>query len=53
VESRRVSPLFHLPEFVGLGPRLRNWRMDSAVAVTGNWRWEDLWLVPAPVEERP
>jgi len=53
VESRRVIPLFHLPEFVGLGPRLRNWRMDSAAAVTGNWRWEELWLAPVPAEERP
>lgn len=53
VGSRRVIPLFHLPEFVGLGARLRNWRMDSAAAVNANWRWEELWLAPLPAEERP
>lgn len=53
VGSRRVIPLFHLPEFVGLGVRLRNWRMNSVAAVNANWRWEELWLAPLPAEERP
>jgi len=52
VESRRVVPLFHLPEFLGFGARLRNWQMNAAAAATGGWRWGNLWLAPAPAEER-
>ncbi len=36
----RVIPLFHLPAFVAVGPRVREW----SVTPLGDWRPESVWL---------
>jgi peptide/nickel transport system substrate-binding protein len=40
LEDGRVAPLFHVPQIVGLGPRLRNWNPEP----WGDWRLADVWL---------
>jgi peptide/nickel transport system substrate-binding protein len=38
----RVIPLFHLPELLGLGSRVRNWTPTR----WGGWKLENVWLAP-------
>lgn len=40
LEDGRVIPLFHVPQIVGLGPRVRNWSPEP----WGDWRLDDIWL---------
>ena len=40
LEDSHVVPLFHVPEIVGLGARVRNWRPEP----WGDWRLDDVWL---------
>jgi len=45
LEQRRVLPLVALPEYVGLGQRVRDWMPAS----WGEWHLADIWLdVPEP-----
>jgi len=57
LETGGVIPLFHLPEIVGLSPRVKNWMPFR----WGEWRLADVWLAPevaaappaAKVPEKP
>ena len=40
LEDGRVIPLFHVPQIVGLSPRVRNWNPEP----WGDWRLADVWL---------
>lgn len=40
LEERQVLPLVLLPDYVGIGPNVRNW----SVAPSGEWRLADVWL---------
>ena len=40
LETFRVAPLVHLPEILGVGPRVRNWEPMR----WGNWRLDNVWL---------
>jgi len=40
LEDGRVVPLFHVPQIMGLGPRVRNWNPEP----WGDWRLADVWL---------
>ena len=42
LEDYRVVPLFHVPQILGLSPRLRNWDPTP----WGDWRLENVWLEP-------
>jgi MarR-like DNA-binding transcriptional regulator SgrR of sgrS sRNA len=42
LDDYRVVPLFHVPQILGLSPRLRNW--DPLP--WGDWRLENVWLEP-------
>lgn len=45
LEDRRVLPLVALPEYFGLGQRVRNWMP----ARWGDWHLADVWLeLPQP-----
>jgi len=49
LEERRVLPLVVLPEYVGLGPKVRDWMP----AQWGEWHLADVWLdVPEPSAEQ-
>jgi hypothetical protein len=48
LEGRRVLPLVALPEYVGLGPNVRDWMP----ARWGEWHLADVWL-DAPGTSRP
>jgi len=49
LEERRVLPLVVLPEYVGLGPKVRDWMP----ARWGEWHLADVWLdVPEPSAEQ-
>ncbi|HKV64063.1 MAG TPA: ABC transporter substrate-binding protein [Candidatus Acidoferrum sp.] len=50
LEERRVLPLVALPEYVGLGQRVRNWMP----ARWGEWHLADVWLdLPEAVPAQP
>jgi ABC-type transport system substrate-binding protein len=40
LEDGRVVPLFHVPQIVGLSPRVRNWSPEP----WGDWRLDGVWL---------
>jgi len=40
LEDGRVVPLFHVPQIVGLSPRVRNWNPEP----WGDWRLDGVWL---------
>ena len=40
LDDYRVVPLFHVPQIVGLSPRVRNWDPEP----WGDWRLDDVWL---------
>ncbi|HKB49583.1 MAG TPA: ABC transporter substrate-binding protein [Ktedonobacterales bacterium] len=40
LEDSRIIPLFHLPQVVGLGSRVRNWNPEP----WGDWRLDGIWL---------
>jgi len=40
LEQRRLLPLIALPDYVGIGPAVRNW----SPAPWGEWRLADVWL---------
>jgi peptide/nickel transport system substrate-binding protein len=40
LEAFRVAPLVHLPEILGIGPRVRNWEPVR----WGNWCLDNVWL---------
>jgi len=42
LDDYRVVPLFHVPQILGLSPRLRNWDPGP----WGDWRLENAWLEP-------
>jgi MarR-like DNA-binding transcriptional regulator SgrR of sgrS sRNA len=50
LDERRVLPLVALPEYVGLGPKVRDWMP----AQWGEWHLADVWLdLPEPVPAQP
>jgi MarR-like DNA-binding transcriptional regulator SgrR of sgrS sRNA len=49
MDEGRIIPLFHLPEIVGLSPRLRNWMPRR----WGEWRLADAWLAPDESAPQP
>ena len=50
LEERRVLPLVTMPEYVGLGPNVRDWMP----ARWGEWHLADVWLdVPEPGSAQP
>ena len=50
LEERRVLPLVALPEYVGLGQKVRDWMP----ARWGEWHLADVWLdLPEPVPAQP
>jgi peptide/nickel transport system substrate-binding protein len=50
LEERRVLPLVALPEYVGLGQKIRDW----IPARWGEWHLADVWLdLPVPVTAQP
>ena len=50
LEERRVLPLVTLPDYVGLGQRVRDWMP----ARWGEWHLADVWLeLPEPVPAQP
>jgi peptide/nickel transport system substrate-binding protein len=50
LEERRVLPLVTLPEYVGLGQKVRDWMP----ARWGEWHLADVWLeLPEPVPAQP
>jgi peptide/nickel transport system substrate-binding protein len=50
LEERRVLPLVALPEYVGLGQKIRDWMP----ARWGEWHLADVWLdLPAPATAQP
>jgi ABC-type transport system substrate-binding protein len=42
IDDFRVIPLCHLPEILGLSPRVRNWDPQR----WGDWRLADVWVEP-------
>ena len=42
LDDYRAVPLFHVPQILGLSPRLRNWDPRP----WGDWRLENVWLEP-------
>jgi len=40
LEDGRIIPLFHIPQIVGLGSRVRNWNPEP----WGDWRLDGVWL---------
>jgi peptide/nickel transport system substrate-binding protein len=40
LEDGRIIPLFHVPQIVGLGSRVRNWNPEP----WGDWRLDGVWL---------
>jgi len=45
LESGNVIPLVHLPEVYAVSPRVRSWN-TPAVLRTGEWRFQDVWVLP-------
>lgn len=43
LEQRHLLPLIVLPDYLGVGPGVRNWNP----APWGDWRLADVWLAPA------